>query len=68
VGVTLKKNSQPSLSEEWMEVLTELKDSWRTMWCERFDDSVAAEGVATKDYSTLFQNSSKKNLECPSQK
>lgn len=24
------------------------------MWCERFDDSVAAESVATKDYSMLF--------------
>ena len=42
------------MSEEWMRVLRDLKDSWRTMRCERFDDSVAAEGVATKDYSTLF--------------
>jgi hypothetical protein len=24
------------------------------MWCERFDDSVAAEGVAIEDYSMLF--------------
>jgi hypothetical protein len=49
-----KKNSQSPLSEKWADFLRELKESWRTMWCERFDDSVAAEGVAVDDYSMLF--------------
>jgi hypothetical protein len=49
----LEKDSKAGLREKWDELYKELKSEWRTMWRERFDDSVAAEGVAVQDYSLL---------------
>jgi hypothetical protein len=49
----LEKDSKAGLREKWDELFKELKSEWRTMWRERFDDSVAAEGVAVQDYPLL---------------
>jgi hypothetical protein len=35
-------------------LVDELKVEWKRLWLERLDDKVRAEGVAVKDYSTLF--------------
>lgn len=35
-------------------IVDELKDQWKMLWLERFDDKVRAEGIAEKDYSVLF--------------
>jgi hypothetical protein len=32
----------------------ELKKEWKTLWLERIDDKVRAEGIANRDYSMLF--------------
>jgi hypothetical protein len=31
-----------------------LKDEWKLMWSERFDDRVRAEGIAVRDYPLLY--------------
>jgi len=31
-----------------------LKQQWKTLWQERIDDEVRAEGISSKDYSELF--------------
>jgi hypothetical protein len=31
-----------------------LKDEWKRLWRERFDDKVRAEGVASQDYPLVF--------------
>lgn len=36
------------------ELVEELKKEWRTLWRERIDDKVRAEGIADKDYERLF--------------
>lgn len=36
------------------EIVKELKTLWRTLWRERIDDKVRAEGIANKDYSMLL--------------
>lgn len=36
------------------EAIEELKTQWKRLWWERIDDKVRAEGIADKDYSTLF--------------
>jgi len=33
-----------------------LKQEWRLMWMERFDDRVKAEGVAVQDYPLVFMS------------
>jgi len=33
-----------------------LKDEWRLLWRERFDDRVRAEGVAVRDYPLVFMD------------
>jgi len=38
---------------EWKELVDELKRQWGTMWRERIDDKVRAEGIANKDYDKL---------------
>ena len=42
---------EPSASKELMQ---ELKKEWKTLWWERIDDKVRAEGIADKDYNRLF--------------
>jgi hypothetical protein len=39
--------------QAWDELFKQLKSEWRAMWLERFDDRIAAEGVAVQDYSLL---------------
>ena len=41
-----------TLSQE--SLIEELKTQWKKLWQERLDDKVRAEGVALKDYSSLF--------------
>jgi hypothetical protein len=36
------------------ELVEELRKEWKTLWWERIDDKVRAEGIADKDYSMLF--------------
>jgi hypothetical protein len=36
------------------QLLEELKKEWKTLWWERIDDKVRAEGIADKDYGMLF--------------
>jgi hypothetical protein len=40
--------------EERDAFLNRLKDEWRLLWRERFDDRVRAEGVSTRDYPLVF--------------
>jgi len=42
---------EPSASKELMQ---ELKKEWKTLWWERIDDKVRAEGIADKDSDRLF--------------
>ncbi len=42
--------------EERDEFRRRLKDEWSSMWVERFDDRVKAEGIVVKDYSLLFMD------------
>lgn len=35
-------------------VLAEVKSQWNSLWRERFDDKVRAEGIANADYPLLF--------------
>lgn len=41
----------PSINED---LIKELKIQWKTLWQERIDDKVRAEGIANRDYSMLF--------------
>lgn len=36
------------------QIVEGLKEQWRTLWQERIDDKVKAEGISNKDYSELF--------------
>lgn len=36
------------------ELVEEIKVQWRSLWRERVDDKVRAEGIASDDYSRLF--------------
>ncbi|MEM3731878.1 MAG: hypothetical protein QXE74_08965 [Candidatus Bathyarchaeia archaeon] len=36
------------------ELVEELKKQWRSLWRERIDDKIRAEGIANADYSMLF--------------
>jgi len=40
--------------EEKRQFVEELKQQWKTLWQERIDDKVRAEGISDKDYSQLF--------------
>lgn len=35
-------------------IVEELRYEWKRLWKERLDDKIRAEGVATRDYSSLF--------------
>jgi hypothetical protein len=39
---------------EKREFVEELREHWKTMWRERIDDKVRAEGISDKDYLQLF--------------
>ena len=39
---------------EWIGFVNELRVQWRLLWRDRIDDKVRAEGIANKDYSSLF--------------
>lgn len=36
------------------EFVENLKKEWKTLWRERIDDKIRAEGIANRDYSMLF--------------
>jgi hypothetical protein len=40
--------------EEKKQLIEELKEQWRTLWRDRIDDKVRAEGISDKDYCKLF--------------
>ena len=40
--------------EERKAFVEELRQQWKTLWRERIDDEVRAEGISSKDYSELF--------------
>ena len=40
--------------EEKKAFIEELRQQWKTLWLERIDDEVRAEGISNKDYSELF--------------
>jgi len=39
---------------EKKKLVGELKQQWKTLWRDRIDDKIRAEGIADKDYSLLF--------------
>ena len=39
---------------DWKTLIEELKQQWGSMWRERLEDKLRAEGIATKDYPQLF--------------
>jgi len=39
---------------EKRQLVEELKKQWKTLWQDRIDDKVRAEGISDKDYSRLF--------------
>lgn len=41
---------------KWDEFRRRLKEEWRLLWRERFDDRVRAEGVAVRDYPLIFMD------------
>jgi hypothetical protein len=40
--------------EERKAFVEELRQQWKTLWLERIDDEVRAEGISSKDYLELF--------------
>jgi hypothetical protein len=40
--------------EERKALVDELRQQWKTLWLERIDDEVRAEGISSKDYLELF--------------
>lgn len=40
--------------EERKAFIEELRQQWKTLWRERIDDEVRAEGISSKDYLELF--------------
>jgi len=40
--------------EEKIQLVKELKKQWKTLWRDRIDDKMRAEGISNKDYSQLF--------------
>jgi hypothetical protein len=40
--------------EERKAFVEELRQQWKTLWQERIDDEILAEGISSKDYSELF--------------
>lgn len=50
-----RTEGQESGQQEALRVpIDEIKDQWRSLWRNRVDDKVRAEGIATEDYSLLF--------------
>jgi hypothetical protein len=39
---------------EWKAFVDELRALWKSLWLDRIDDKVRAEGIAREDYSPLF--------------
>ncbi len=42
------------VTSETKELVEEIKVQWKSLWRERVDDKVRAEGIASGDYSKLF--------------
>ena len=41
-------------TSELKEIVDELRTDWKSLWRNRIDDKVRAEGIAEQDYSKLF--------------
>ncbi|MCW3981872.1 MAG: hypothetical protein NWE81_01970 [Candidatus Bathyarchaeota archaeon] len=41
-------------ARKWAVFLDELRQQWRTLWRERIDDRIRAEGISNKDFNLLF--------------
>lgn len=41
-------------TKEWKQFVDEIRAQWKTLWRERIDDKIKAEGIASRDYSMLF--------------
>jgi hypothetical protein len=41
-------------ARKWEVFVDELKQQWRTLWRERINDRVRAEGISNKDFNLLF--------------
>jgi hypothetical protein len=39
---------------EWKAFVDDLRSLWKSLWLDRIDDKVKAEGIASEDYSSLF--------------
>jgi hypothetical protein len=39
---------------EWKAFVDDLRSVWKSLWLDRIDDKVKAEGIASEDYSSLF--------------
>lgn len=39
---------------EWEKFRGRLKEEWKSLWRERIDDKLRAEGIANRDYDMLF--------------
>ena len=50
---TSENDSQKSRQVEQKKLVAELKEEWKLMWSERFDDKVRAEGVSVNNYTCL---------------
>ncbi len=48
-GIVLEDNLK-----KWMTFRKKLKEEWKKLWFEKFNDRVRAEGIAIKDYPLLF--------------
>jgi len=51
-----EKSDVSTAASRWDEFFKELKAQWKTMWRDRIDDKVRAEGITSRDYSLLFLN------------
>jgi hypothetical protein len=50
---TSKNDSPKSSQVEQKKLVAELKEEWKLMWSERFDDKIRAEGVSVSNYTCL---------------
>jgi len=48
------KNSKDTTSLQWRDFIQNLKKQWKTLWRDRIDDKLRAEGIARDDYPLLF--------------
>ena len=40
--------------KKWRELIRSLRSQWKQLWCERIEDKLRAEGIASDDFEALF--------------